>query len=277
MRRILYILALIMFVLCMDKINAYTEYKIGDVVPYNGMNFYVIKDSSSEEDSVTMLKAEPLTVEEITTYLAGIGAFNNGTGGMQYHASSNNYETSYVKIVVEAWAAAKVSEALDARLITLDELINEFHYESFPAPWGGEDIYYPKNDNVPNWLHFNSYWTMTSYLNSDDRVLIIHDNNGGYIGPGNVGNPNNSVRPVITFSKTALGDIDESIVDDNIEKEDSRLDTKDNIVDNKSNENKTTVKVANTYMSNSIIIIILGFIIASESVLVIYKLSNKKR
>lgn len=70
MKKILYILVLITFILCIDKINAYTEYKIGDVIPYNGMNFYVIKDSSSDEGSVTMLKAEPITSSEISSYLS---------------------------------------------------------------------------------------------------------------------------------------------------------------------------------------------------------------
>ncbi len=43
MKKIVYILVLIIFMLCIDKINAYTEYKIGDVVSYNDMDFYVIK------------------------------------------------------------------------------------------------------------------------------------------------------------------------------------------------------------------------------------------
>ena len=61
------------------------------------MNFYVIKDSSSDEDSVTMLKAEPLTVDEVNrygtghvnryTYFAGTATNKNGYGGIQYYTS----------------------------------------------------------------------------------------------------------------------------------------------------------------------------------------------
>lgn len=109
MKKIIYILVLITFMLCINKINAYTEYKIGDVVSYNDINFYVIKNSSSKDDSVTMLKAEPLTVEEVDLY-GGVGTDNNhvnmhatdsnssklyqktynqnGYGGMQYYSSS---------------------------------------------------------------------------------------------------------------------------------------------------------------------------------------------
>ena len=48
--------------------NAYTEYKIGDEITYNDIKFYVIKDSSSDIDNVTMLKEEPLTVDEVSLY-----------------------------------------------------------------------------------------------------------------------------------------------------------------------------------------------------------------
>ena len=48
--------------------TTYKEYKIGDIITYNGMNFYVIENSDENSDSVTMLKAEPLTVDEVNTY-----------------------------------------------------------------------------------------------------------------------------------------------------------------------------------------------------------------
>ena len=66
-----YVLFIVFFIiLCtgMKKINAYIEYKIGDEITYNDIKFYVIKNSSSEEDIVTTLKAEPLTVEEFNKY-----------------------------------------------------------------------------------------------------------------------------------------------------------------------------------------------------------------
>ena len=39
----------------------YTAYSVGDQVTYNNINYYVIKDSSASEESVTLLKAEPLS------------------------------------------------------------------------------------------------------------------------------------------------------------------------------------------------------------------------
>ena len=63
----------------------YTAYEVGNQVTYNNINYYVIKDSDTTEESVTLLKAEPLTASEITTYSAGTGAQTsdvNGYGGM---------------------------------------------------------------------------------------------------------------------------------------------------------------------------------------------------
>ena len=84
----------------------YQAYSVGDEVTYNNINYYVIKDSGASEESVTLLKAEPLSASEITTYSAETGAQTGGNGGMQYHSSSNNYETSYIKTTVVAWKQA---------------------------------------------------------------------------------------------------------------------------------------------------------------------------
>ena len=273
MRKTLYILLLIIFVLCIDKINAYTEYKIGDVVPYNGMNFYVIKDSDSKNDSVTMLKAEPLTVSEIATYSVGTGARTDGDGGMQYGITSS-YSTSYVKQVVDAWETDNAPVAMEARLLTYDELKDNLGYENSVACTVG--CYYTGSlDNVPSWVYNSNYWYWTMSTNVDSLSTVWDVQRGG-IGNRQVVSDEGVVRPVITLKKTALGDKDENIEDEDNKIVDDKTDKEINN-DKKTNESKTTVKVDNTYMSSSILLIILGFIIASISVLIIYKLSNKKR
>ena len=50
------------------------DYKVGDVITYNGVTYYVLKDSRSSDTDVTMLKSEPLTVDEVNTY--GVGHVN---------------------------------------------------------------------------------------------------------------------------------------------------------------------------------------------------------
>ena len=320
MRKILYILLLIVFVLCIDKINAYTEYKIGDVVPYNGMDFYVIKDSSSSEDSVTMLKAEPLTVDEVNLY-GGVGTDNNhvnmnvssnksyyqtaynqnGYGGMQYYSSAdcysagnhwkydgclNDYSHSEVKYVVDAWAKDKLKSGLkSARLLTFDELTDYLGYNH--ASWDVSN-WLMNPEYTPDWVYGNyRYWLGTANADDNKKVWSVYEE--GIIGGNYVYGRDfyiplyYVVRPVITILKTALGDEEEGVLDDDSDKqvmpETDKEINNDNKSDsnNKTNESKTTVKVDNTYMSSSILLIILGFIIASISVLIIYKLSNKKK
>ena len=47
----------------------YTAYTVGDEVTYNNVDYYVIEDSDASESNVTLLKAEPLTVEEVNVIL----------------------------------------------------------------------------------------------------------------------------------------------------------------------------------------------------------------
>ena len=96
----------------------YTAYSVGDEVTYNNINYYVIKDSSASEETVTLLKTEPLTTSEVTNYktAAGIGLNStitenkaediNGYVGMEFDFSSGSgvYSESNIKKVVDLWA-----------------------------------------------------------------------------------------------------------------------------------------------------------------------------
>ena len=75
-----------------SSINDLTIEYSEDEVTYNNINYYVIKDSGTNESTVTLLKAEPLSYADVQTYSSGTGATIddfNGYGGMQYHASSS--------------------------------------------------------------------------------------------------------------------------------------------------------------------------------------------
>ena len=101
-----------------DKIPTYKAYSVGDEVTYNNINYYVIKDSSASEETVTLLKTEPLTTSEVTNYktAAGIGLNStitenkaediNGYVGMEFDFSSGSgvYSESNIKKVVDLWA-----------------------------------------------------------------------------------------------------------------------------------------------------------------------------
>ena len=211
-------------------------YSVGDEVSYNGVDYYVIANSGANESTVTLLKAEPLTVAEVNTY-GGVGTVNNhvnmyaynsdsdhsyyqtaadvnGYGGIQYYSSSTcgyvgkkwvydgcttSYALSEIKYVVDAWKTAKAPAATEARLITFDELTS-FGYVEVIQPWGKT---YPANNNVPTWLYNNyySYYTMSVYEDTKRMWVVSSDN--GRLNYGNINN-NYVVRPVIVLSKSVL-------------------------------------------------------------------------
>ena len=219
----------------LDKV-VYKTYSIGDEVTYNGMNFYVIADSDENSDSVTMLKAEPLSVDEVNTYGAGhvnrytyssVGTAhnNNGYGGMAYYSSetcgnptagsstiettgcTTDYAQSEVKYVVDAWAADKfqASDLKDdetgysVRLLTFDELVDNLGYTIID----GDTWYSPSAENTPNWVYNSNYyyWTMSQYEDSTSRLWRVYGS--GHVYTGDVYG-NDVVRPVVTLLKSAL-------------------------------------------------------------------------
>ena len=212
----------------------YTAYQVGDEVTYNNINYYVIKDSSTSEANVTMLKATPLTVEEVNQY-GGVGTANNhvnmyncqeddtscyrtasnqngGYGGMAYYSSvdcgygtgsnstlsdcTTDYNQSEIKYVVDAWKNANSPLARESRLITYEELTNELGCTDNSC-----------NNSSYSWLYGNySYWTMSQYSNSIFIMWAVGNNGsiyGNQYGSGVV-LPSNVVRPVITISKSDL-------------------------------------------------------------------------
>ena len=235
-----------------DKSPIYTAYKVGDEVTYNNIDYYVIKDSSSNETSVTLLKKTALTVEEVNTY-GGVGTANNhvnmhatydttssyyqtaddrnGYGEMQYYSSEtcgiigfdnntgsisvtdgceNDYEKSEIKYVVDAWAAAKTnvsdlvtdSIGYKARLITKDEIDNNFYFEEYdfkPCPPCDS---YKRQRIAEEWMGVNASWfTMSQSDEGKGRIYII-DSLRSIVSDG-VGGMQ-LVRPVITVYKSAL-------------------------------------------------------------------------
>ena len=225
----------------LDKV-VYQTYSIGDEVTYNGMNFYVIENSDENSDSVTMLKAEPLTVDEVNTY--GVGHVNkytrdaegtasnqNGYGGMVYYSSptcgyptagsrsefkvagcKSDYASSEVKYVVDAWVADKfkVSDLKEdatgysARLITYDELTDNLGYEKASS---GTINPSTNGETTPSWVYNSNYnyWTMSQYKDSASQAWYVLSNGGVHASyVCTTTNFYGVVRPVVTILKSAL-------------------------------------------------------------------------
>ena len=187
-----------------DKSPSYAAYSVGDEVTYNGVDYYVLKDSGTKDNVVTLLKAEPLSYEEVQIYSSGTGANTsnqNDYGGMQYGTTSD-YSTSYVKQAVDAWATDKVpGEIITLRLLTYDELIMIFGYNNSQKSCVGGGCFHAKNDSVPIWIYNSQYkyWTMTG----DYKLWNVYSN-GDIYDDAFPSKSTYTVRPVITISKSAL-------------------------------------------------------------------------
>ena len=312
MNRLRYLSYSVLLVLCIfifsDFTSAYTEYKVGDEVTYNDIQFYVIKDSSSDDDSVTLLKREPLTVEEVNRYSIGhvnkytyssIGTAYNfkGFGAIAYYTSEtcgwvngvevgsgciNNYNESDIKFVVDAWANDIFNNVLiEARLISLDDLMTNLGYNY--ASWNGSN-WVINNDYSPSWIYDSryGYWIMSPYDDSNRQVYAIDhvgqvtwahvnsfDGFSSYCG-------GNLVRPVVTISKQIP---DDSIDNDDIEGNEiydtnvSSGENKDVNVNN--NEIKELVKIPNTLEKVSIIFVLIGVVLISISTIILIRNRNK--
>ena len=194
----------------------FRPYNIGDQVSYNNVEYYVIKDTGS---NVTLLKAEPLTTAEVNQYGAGhinrytsssVGtSYNyNGYGAMAYYTSetcgkvngswvtsdcTTDYAQSDIKYAVDAWKTAQAPQALEARLITYEELTTDLGCSSSSC-----------RNSSNSWLYNSNYtyWTKSQYNDSASYVWRVGLD--GSLLDISVRSYNIVVRPVITISKSSI-------------------------------------------------------------------------
>ncbi len=202
MKRYLTIFIVLLFTFII-RVNAET-YKTGDLVSYRDINFYVVSD---KVDYLTLLKATPLTVDEVNKYGEGhINKFpnntqgsaskafdNDGYGSILYYSSEMcgynpitneyfssdckiNYNESDIKYVVENWGEHEIGNnnltlddlGYEIRLITKEELQEYFGYNKYVASW------WEKNSlDLPDWVNKYSYWTMSNDANNPGFFWII--------------------------------------------------------------------------------------------------------
>ena len=118
---------------------------------------------------------------------------------MQYHSESSTYSTSYVKTVVDGWKTAQASDASEARLITIDELVDNFVYVLNNSE---SVMQYVEPENSPSWLSIYdvSCWTMSQYGDSTSFIWYVGDT-AAY---RSVVSEIKYVRPVIVLPKSAI-------------------------------------------------------------------------
>ena len=291
-----------------DKIvTVYKEFNVGDIITYKDSDYYVIKESSNSDDAITLLKVNPLTLEEVNTN--GEGYINkaiastkdsvidvNGYGGVAFYSSElcnsianrsgckSDYKYSDVAFIVDSWSKHNLNQEdlkESSRLISIDDLSSDLGYSKIynPTHIGFNDI------TSPSWIYSGdySYWTMSPSEDSESNIWYISKNGALEVDGYDIRNfRNNSdviytqvIRPVITLYKTAInGGVWEEI----IEVEDSCIEYKkgeDNDLLAEQKDNNTKVAVANTLSSvSSILLIISGLLVISG--LLIYRYVYKK-
>ena len=215
----------------------YTSYTTGTPIKYNGVDYYVLNDSAKNESTVTLVKATPLTTNEVNTY-GGVGTENNvvnkyyvndddypnplgtakdynGYGMMVYYESEecyyaghgqevktnciSDYSQSNVKIVVDAWVQANVdSSALkESRLVTVDEYNNHAEVVEYEADCGGHACTAKKLTDETLWMEMSSSWLM-----SDNNSIFWVTNRSSESCSHY--SQDAYVRPVIELYKSAL-------------------------------------------------------------------------
>ena len=249
------------------------EYKKGEVVIYNNIKFYVLKDSSINDDKVTLIKATPLNSEELEN--SKVSDINKYAGEIPewdaakifypliaYYSdeegnSTTSYDKSEIKYVVDNWGKYYLNEedlAIDEygyslRLLNKDDIINDLYYEAYE---NGEvtigSVYMRKTELTPGY-DLSGCWTMMAY--EDDDRFIIKNYLNRYFYIDNVTLKSGVVCPVVTLQKK---DVDSPI------------------------ENNATVEVENTAKTKNLIVTIVGIIaIVSASIVISFKLVKKNK
>lgn len=109
MKKTILCLMVLVSLIFMGRVKAYSEYKIGDKITLDDEEYYVIQNSSSTDDYLIVLKANPLTAEEIEQYGTGhinknsedstvlntVYEYEDGVGGVSYYNSDTCKFVSY--------------------------------------------------------------------------------------------------------------------------------------------------------------------------------------
>ena len=207
-------------------------YSIGDIVEFAGSNWRVIKNSTSAEDYVTLMKETVLTNAELGEY-----AYNSTYDTMEYtwtdtcHWANRGYSNVSVGCDnTNSYATSKIKEMLETRylptigsnnlkevvgykirLITKEELIGNLGYDENHKSAGD----YIVTENVPTWVYRDfldqgsnarGYWTMTPNSNSSASMLFVSLTGQVYTSYSVLGTTNSGdgVRPVINLLKSAI-------------------------------------------------------------------------
>lgn len=158
-----------------DSSVKYKSYQIGDEVTLtNGVVFNVIKDSTSTENKVTLLKKEPLdqsfTYQNVSEYL----------------------ENTYYKSLISSLGIDDYdTESVSVRLLTIDDIGEVVDIENV-------NVGMTLNDSKYTFLY--NFETLTNHIEDNKVVAICNDNSSASICNKD-SSSSLKVRPVVTINK----------------------------------------------------------------------------
>ena len=200
----------------------YKTYKVGDTVIYNKAEYYVIKDSGSTDNYVSLLKKDVLNTKQVNKYTGGEYISYNGKVpytfcNISYNTSreiinddcANDYDSSFVKKIIDGWSNDELNindlveiNGYKARLLTVEDLTENLYYEldKYNTAY---TIYQSTDDTLTKFLNnqYITYWIATPYEDSTALVFSLSNHVSRAIV-----STENYVKPVINLSKCALND-----------------------------------------------------------------------
>ena len=202
----------------------YEAYSIGDTIEFAGSNWKVIKNSTNNEDYVTVIKETVLTNSELGSYaynstyntmeFTWTGTCHNANHGYSSANTSgcsntNSYTTSKIKEFLEGTyintlgaSNLKEIDGYKIRLITENELIDNLGCTSSGC----------SSSPYKSWVYENCgtrqgnvwyYWTMTPYSNYGTGIVLTVNYTGGF-NKNAVYDNSMGVRPVINLLKSSI-------------------------------------------------------------------------
>ena len=305
MKRVVYLLMFIaFFFISLIGVKAYKEYSVGEKITYNDIDFYVIKNSSSESDSIVLLKAEPLTVDEVNLY-GGVGTDNNhvnmhtkagvsyvgeeiyyqtardvgGYGVIQYYGSSDcgyysfldtyissNCKNSYLDSEIKYVIDAWANANINDSDLKEARLISYDEYaETMETRQICTGSCYEGLASKYDWMYIKNYWSWIGTPYNDSSTDVWVIYGSGTLGNTTV-HDSALVRPVIELKKSAIEKSENSIIDNN------------NDTVNKKEQSVISVVVPNTIQVMSLFFSVVGIVLILIGIVLVIKkkISSKK-
>lgn len=200
-----------------EKENNKVTHKKGQQVIYKNTLFYVLEDSYKKSDYVYLIKALPLTAQQVREY--SDNEYQSQYGEVPYYTSEkcnqdnetecyNNYKKSIVKKIVDNYVKAELDEndlfivdGLNAKIPTMDELLDNY---SFIPGITTSKLNYMVTEDTPSYILTNGenllYWLMNNRSDAGNETGKISSK---YLSLGKVHNPA-LIKPTIYLKKSVL-------------------------------------------------------------------------